>query len=1474
MKKVVNALLLVFITQLSLAQYIPQEINYQAVARDASGNARGNESFNASVTIFSGPTAGTVAYTEDHNGFTNEFGLFYFKIGLGANPSTAFSNVNWGIGEHWIQVTFNGDNLGTHKLVSVPYAMISASTNGLIGAPIDLTNAPVNGDVLVFNAGQWQVQSGLSGNNSIIQNGGASVTCANGGTVLEFGTDSNGDLTLTGPEITGAIDVCDGANGVNGTNGNDILVVDTPEPPGANCVDGGTRIDYGIDSDSSGTLTAGEIQGTYYVCNGTAGINGVDGNVWTTGSGAPTGVANTGDLYLNTTNNDVYSFDGTSWGLDANLSAAETTSTLVNNGDGTFTYTDELGSAISFDTTSTETTTTLINNGDGTFTFTNELGTMVSFDTTSSAYTLSIIADADGDTEINIEASPDQDIIHFNLGDNAGYPTAEYFRMVGPRLEVLNSGRSVFIGEGAGANDDLTMKNNIFIGTDAGNTNTNGFINVGVGQGALQFNSTGYGNVAVGNFALQLSTTSSENTAVGQIALGGNTIGTANTAIGSAALNTNTIGNYNTSLGMNSMYSSLNGSGNSAVGVGSLSSNVSGNDNTAVGSNSLVSSLSDNNTAIGNNAGQTITTGNNNTFLGYNADASINSLTNATAVGTNTIVGASNSVILGNNANVGIGTSTPSNKLEVVGDAAKFDSVIIVNGAIAGYVLTSDAAGSASWQPAGGTTSLIQDADGDTEINLEASPDQDVIHFSLGDNAGYPGAEYFTMIGPRLEVINSGGSVMLGAGAGANDDLTNNRNVLLGFESGVANTVGFNNVASGYRSLYSNTSGDRNVGIGYESLYNSTSSDANVGIGAGALYSNVAGSRATAVGTGAMYYVDNATGPANIYNVAFGYEALRGTTTAASNTGTQNSAIGYQSLFINSTGSRNTALGHSVLFNNSIGNDNIGIGYITMFDNLSGNENIALGSNTLRFNQSGDANIGIGVDALRTNISGDNNVAVGDNALRVNTSSENTALGRDAGLLNTTGSNNTFIGSRSNASASNLINASAIGYNTTVQASNTVQLGNGADVDFDGALMPNSLAGNLGEVLTSQGPGVSPIWQPASGGSGWDLLGNTGTSSATDFIGTTDGQALRFKTNNVQAIYIGQTNQNVGIGTENPLGRFHTAAEAGMNINVFEAASSGGVDEAATLSLVRARGSLGSKQAVNANDRLGDISFNGFNDGTSAYEEGARIAVNAIEPFNSTGAGSEMKFSTTPLGLGSPEEAMIIKENGFVGIGTDAPLVNLMISGDNKTIVGVATYESGTDHSSVAVLRSRGNELSPLNVQNGDVLGLFEFLGYNSADMWIRAGAIRMDATESYSSTGLRGGKMIFEVEQNANAGVIEAMVIDQTGNVGIGTLNPTTSFHLNGGHTRHEGAQPAGATAGSTDVKGAVNVNFATSGSIIVTFTTVFTTVPTVIITPVCNADPSVNARYWLSNITSTGFTVNWSGSNSTPAINYMVIE
>lgn len=58
--------------------------------------------------------------------------------------------------------------------------------------------------------------------------------------------------------------------------------------------------------------------------------------------------------------------------------------------------------------------------------------------------------------------------------------------------------------------------------------------------------------------------------------------------------------------------------------------------------------------------------------------------------------------------------------------------------------------------------------------------------------------------------------------------------------------------------------------------------------------------------------------------------------------------------------------------------------------------------------------------------------------------------------------------------------------------------------------MPNNQPGTLGQILSSQVPGVPPIWTNAV--SGWGLNGNAGTNPATNFIGTTDAQPLRFAT--------------------------------------------------------------------------------------------------------------------------------------------------------------------------------------------------------------------------------------------------------------------------------------------------------------------------------------------------------------------------
>ena len=73
--------------------------------------------------------------------------------------------------------------------------------------------------------------------------------------------------------------------GGNGTSGSNALVSTAIEAAGANCANGGVVINSGTDSDNDGILDPSEISSTQYVCNGAAGSTGSQGPV------GPQGVA-------------------------------------------------------------------------------------------------------------------------------------------------------------------------------------------------------------------------------------------------------------------------------------------------------------------------------------------------------------------------------------------------------------------------------------------------------------------------------------------------------------------------------------------------------------------------------------------------------------------------------------------------------------------------------------------------------------------------------------------------------------------------------------------------------------------------------------------------------------------------------------------------------------------------------------------------------------------------------------------------------------------------------------------------------------------------------------------------------------------------------------------------------------------------------------------------------------------------------
>ncbi len=251
------------------------------------------------------------------------------------------------------------------------------------------------------------------------------------------------------------------------------------------------------------------------------------------------------------------------------------------------------------------------------------------------------------------------------------------------------AGNNTFVGALAGASNTSGVQN-AFFGRRAGFSNVGGGANSFFGERAGESNTSGSNNSFFGNAAGLANTTGAGNSFFGYDAGTDNILGGSNSFFGSSAGANNT-GSQNSFFGRfagllngggpdNSFFGfaageNSNGAFNSFFGSEAGRETTTGISNLFLGRAAGRDNTSGfNNTFVGSDVGLANTTGGRNTLVGSLANVASGNLSNANAIGYQSFVSQSNSLILGSisgvngsgsSTNVGIGTSSPATRLEV-----------------------------------------------------------------------------------------------------------------------------------------------------------------------------------------------------------------------------------------------------------------------------------------------------------------------------------------------------------------------------------------------------------------------------------------------------------------------------------------------------------------------------------------------------------------------------------------------------------------------------------------------------------------------------------------------------------------------------------------------------------------------------------------------------------------------------------------
>lgn len=310
----------------------------------------------------------------------------------------------------------------------------------------------------------------------------------------------------------------------------------------------------------------------------------------------------------------------------------------------------------------------------------------------------------------------------------------------------------------------------------------------------------------------------------------------------------------------------------------------------------------------------------------------------------------------------------------------------------------------------------------------------------------------------------------------------------------------------------------------------------------------------------------------------------------------------------------------------------------------------------------------------------------------------------------------------------------------------------------------------LGKVLTSDALGNASWATPASG---WGLSGSAGTSTVSNYIGTSDAASLLIKTNAIQRMVVNSTGE-VGFGS--------------------------GYVPGAPVVMQGQSANLGVLKLYNSNASGGDQTFIGFN--VSSGYDNFDIARIASERSSGGGEGRLLLYTG---GFSTQVERMRIDEFGRVGIGTSAATATFQVNGTTRLVdgtqgLGKVLTSDGSGNASWATPASGWNITGNAGTTAGtNFIGTTDAVGLRFKVNNVLSGHI--DPTTPNAFFGYAAGSGVTSGSLNAGFGHLTL------GALSTGIMNSAVGYRALGANNTGNGNSALGSDALLSNTSGIFNV-------------------------------------------------------------------